>query len=124
LDSETRADLAKLKRELYDDLYNVIPENARQSRRLMKLCEILIRPNPKDRFESAEEAFELAASFRDELAAAGLSMPWVTVTRRWVTDVKKARAGRPATTDDQSVHGAQGHDPNSRRRPPADSSEP
>jgi serine/threonine-protein kinase len=106
LDSATRADLAKLKRKLYDDLYNVIPENARQSRRLMKLCEILTRPNPKDRFESAEEAFELAASFRDELAAAGLSMPWVTVTRRWVTDVTKARAVQPATTDDPSAHGA------------------
>jgi serine/threonine-protein kinase len=89
LEKEGRLEMAKEKRELYDRLYDLIPARTRQSPRLMELLRKLIAPNRADRFASAEEAFNVAASFRDELAAAGLAMPWVKVTRDWVTDVKK-----------------------------------
>jgi serine/threonine-protein kinase len=95
LGKESRAELAKEKRELFKRLYEIVPAKPRESKCLMELLSNLLAPTPGDRFTSAEQAFNVAAMFRDELAAGGLAMPWVKVTKHWVSDVKRAlsRAG-------------------------------
>jgi eukaryotic-like serine/threonine-protein kinase len=90
LDRETRTELAKAKRQLFDRLEHLIPVKVRDSESLIVLCKMLIHPDPAKRFASAEDAFDWTAKFKDELVVAKLAMPWVKVIKYWLADTKKA----------------------------------
>ena len=93
LDRKTRDKLLVAKRQLPDRLRELIPPVAQESKRLMDLCNKLIRPNPRDRFASAEEAYEWTAKFKDDLVLADLTTTWVKVIKYWVMDANRAMSG-------------------------------
>jgi serine/threonine-protein kinase len=98
LDTATRTELARAKRQLPDRLEQLIPLKARESKNLIELCKKLIDADPAKRFDSAEQAFDWTAKFKDELVVAKLAMHWVKVIKYWITDAKKA-VGRAGNRD-------------------------
>jgi serine/threonine-protein kinase len=90
LDKDTRDELVKAKQQLPSRLEKLLPVKAQKCDILMKLCRLLIDPDPAARFKSAEEAMNHTAGFNDQLVMAKLAVKWVREIERWINDVKNS----------------------------------
>lgn len=93
IDRVTRQALLEAKHRLPEQLPALLPEGARRSARLVRLCQKLIAPNPMNRFASAKQAFsgpDGTNAFKEELVRADLAVTWVEDIMNWLADVKAA----------------------------------
>jgi serine/threonine-protein kinase len=89
----TDGQLLEAKYRLPEQLPTLLPEDAQRSSRLVRLCQRLIDPDPRERFASAEEAVagsDGTNEFKQELVRANLAVLWVQDIMNWLADVKRA----------------------------------
>jgi serine/threonine-protein kinase len=85
--------LVEAKKQLPAQLSKILPQDARKSQRLVKLCQDLIEPDPDQRVPSAGDALTGECGvieFKDELVRADLSVYWVEAIQNWVRDMQGA----------------------------------
>jgi serine/threonine-protein kinase len=85
--------LVEAKYRILDDLPQLLPQELLESDSLMRLVQTLVRPNPLERFPSAEAADLLefgAASFQRELVTSDLASEYETEIRLWLEDLPPA----------------------------------
>lgn len=83
--------LLEAKQELRDHLTEILPQPVRESAKLVRLCEKLIDPDPKNRFASASEAIQDGTfNFHKQLAHGNLVVHYALHIQGWLTDVKQA----------------------------------
>ena len=86
-------ELLEAKMRLPERLTELLPRDARQSKRLVELCQNLIHPDPSRRFQSARNALsgnKGAIPFKHELAHADLCVDWVEAMQDWLCNMKQA----------------------------------
>lgn len=84
--------LLEEKRRLPDRLDEMLPLHIQKSERLMTICRKLIAPDPRQRFQSAEEALEGldgTYQFLAELTQFHLSVHYAQEIKRWLADVAR-----------------------------------
>lgn len=110
LDQRRDEALLESKLHLPERLPELLPDNVRRSKGLMRLCRKLIDPDPRNRFANADEAIEGNGDgtwdFRKQVISSDLGVHEASEIKRWVEDVKSvtmvagqasSQAGSPRT---------------------------